>query len=144
MHGHPFHLRMGIIPPQVYHLPNKVFAAGAGCIGIQNTEDGTCTPLPPWCRRSGPRKTIYLDPLKVHSCSLLAFTMQCGLTMHERMQLTMSAQLSLMRLMDPYGLSLGNEPSTVLLGIRVPDDASMVSAGDSSCGHMWRALSRPQ
>ena len=39
--------------------------AGAACIGILNTEDGTCTPLPPWCRRSGPRKTIYLDPPKV-------------------------------------------------------------------------------
>ena len=67
----------------------QVFAAGAGCIGIQNTEDGTCTPLPPWCRRSGPRKTIYLDPPKVQSCSLLASTLQCLLSMHKSMHLTM-------------------------------------------------------
>ncbi|CAK0785553.1 hypothetical protein CVIRNUC_008763 [Coccomyxa viridis] len=40
-------------------------SSGASCIGILNTEDGTCTPLPPWCRRSGPRKTIYLDPPNV-------------------------------------------------------------------------------
>lgn len=34
-------------------------------MGIYNSMDGTCTPLPPWARRSGPRKTIYYDPRRV-------------------------------------------------------------------------------
>ena len=57
--------------------------AGAACIGILNTEDGTCTPLPPWCRRSGPRKTIYLDPPKgAQSCFPAVYCTQSFLLLH--------------------------------------------------------------
>ncbi|BDA48396.1 ATP-dependent 6-phosphofructokinase 5, chloroplastic [Coccomyxa sp. Obi] len=40
-------------------------SSGAGCVGIYNSMDGTCMPLPPWARRAGPRKTIYHDPRNV-------------------------------------------------------------------------------
>ncbi|CAL8463718.1 g3252 [Coccomyxa elongata] len=40
-------------------------SSGAGCVGIYNSVDGTCMPLPPWARRAGPRKTIYHDPRNV-------------------------------------------------------------------------------
>ena len=39
--------------------------AGAGCVGIYNSVDGTCMPIPDWARRSGPRRTIYHDPRQV-------------------------------------------------------------------------------
>ena len=34
-------------------------------MGIYNSVDGTCMPIPDWARRSGPRRTIYYDPRQV-------------------------------------------------------------------------------
>ena len=34
-------------------------------MGLYNSVDQTCMPLPDWARRSGPRRTIYYDPAQV-------------------------------------------------------------------------------
>ena len=39
--------------------PVAYLVAGSSCNGgLYNSEEGTCVPIAPWARRSGPRRTI--------------------------------------------------------------------------------------
>ena len=85
----------------------------------------------------GPPKGAELQSLGFHNAVLA----QC---VHKSMQLTMPLRPPMIRLIDSCDLSLGTELLTIMPKVQVADDARMVTTGHGSCGHMWRAMSRPQ